>query len=102
MSIDVSTLSAADIAAIVAHNKAQEAAEREARKALREQTRGFIGNFVRTLAATVVPQTFKSGAVGWSLGGKDIEVTHEDGTVVKYRVSILIRREDSIPADDAS
>jgi hypothetical protein len=86
----------------VAHNKAQEEVEREARKALREQARGFIGGFVRVLAKSMPHQTFKSGAVGWSLGGKDIEVTHDDGTLVKYRVSILVRREDSIPTDDAS
>ena len=102
MSFDVSTLSAADLAAVIAHARNAEVAEREARKAARDSSRTFISKFVRILAggSAGVETTFKSGAVGWSLGGKNVEVALADGTLRKARVQILVRWEDTIPAAD--
>jgi hypothetical protein len=106
MALDLSTLSAADLAAVLAHARAAESAEREARKAARELSRSFLGKFVRMLVNQHegVPgeQSFKSGAHGWSMGGKDIAVQLPDGSTRAARVSILVRWEDTIPSGDNS
>lgn len=106
MSIDISKLSAADLAAIIEHARTVEAAEREARKLARERNGQFLARFVRLLAggAAGPEQQFKSGAQGWSLGGKNIAVPlnpeDADSPVRMARVSILVRWEDTIPAAD--
>lgn len=100
--LDLTKLSAGDLAKLYGQFKAMEAAEREARKAEREQSRAFVGKLVRIVSEKFPARTMKSGAEGWSLGGKDIDVEFSDGSTRKYRVSILIRAEDSIPASDKS
>jgi hypothetical protein len=101
--INVASLSAAERAALLADLKAEQSAEVAARKAAREASKGFLAKFVGILAsgAVGVPAevTMKSGAQGWTLGGKDVEVPVQGG-VRKARVSILVRWEDTIPATD--
>ena len=100
--ITLADLSAADRLALFEQMRALEALAREQRKAQREARRVWMTDLV-TLVAAEYPdqQTFASGAVGWSMGGKDIVIPMEDGTKRKARVSLLIRWEDTIPAKGA-
>lgn len=101
-SIDITKLPASEVAKLYAQFKAMEQVERDARKAEREASREFVGKLVRIVSEKFPVRTFKNGAEGYSLGGKDVVVEFADGSTRKYRVSILMRAEDTIPAADTS
>lgn len=95
--ISLADLDESQVEALMAQVKERQDAEAEAKKAQREQAKGLAQDIVTLVTTSEVPrQTFQSGAQGWQLGGKDF--TSEDGT--KYRVSVLIRDEATIPAKE--
>jgi hypothetical protein len=103
VTIDFKSLSAADRNALLLQMQAMQADERAERKAARNRQRGYLSTIVKQIVSgsapgvSNTPTTFASGAVGYQLGGKDLDITLEDGTVRKATVSMLIRWSDTIP-----
>lgn len=100
MALNIATLSPAERLELLQALKAEESAARTAAKAARAETRDFVGRLVRIVSDKFPETTFSSGAVGYSLGGKNVDVTLADGSVRSARVSMLVRWEDSIPATE--
>jgi len=91
----LATLSAEDIAALLAQVKVSQKNESAQRKEERERVKGVVQGITRIITKEGGPKaTFKSGAQGWSLGGT-VEV---DG--VTYKVSMLVRDAATIPTND--
>lgn len=94
--LDITTMSATDLADLVAQVRALDEATKAAQKAQRETSRNVTSRFLADVIFELPEQTFTSGARGYSLGGS--KFTHGDKT---YRVSVLIRDEATIPAKEA-
>ena len=85
-------LSPAQMVALYAQFKANEAAEKVARKAQNVLHVAHLATIVPDVAASFDSRTFDNGAVGWHLGGT-VKIDGRDA-----RVSFLIRYVDTIPA----
>lgn len=95
--INLNSLSAEDVATLVAQLKAQEEAKANEAKAKREEAKALTKEFTARVVNDLDEQVFSSGAHGYSLGGSKIVLPNGKS----YRVSILIRDEATIPAKEA-
>lgn len=92
--IKLSALSASDLQAVLAQVDEMKAAEAVVIKAQNEKMRSGVKALVEYLTSgEFQARKFDSGAVGFQAGGKDF--VGADGK--KYRVSVLVRDESTIP-----
>ncbi len=100
--IDITKLSPAQLNAVLQQARQLEKDGAEERRQYRARGKEFCSTMVGFLAdpSTQLPEgpVGDSGAIGWTLGGKDIVVILPDGSRRMARVSVQVRWEDTIPA----